>query len=73
MEIVCSDLAEHRRRVESRQTDIDGLKLPTWDDVVSRDFRAWDTERLVIDTARETVEEAVAEILAVVSRGPQTG
>jgi predicted kinase len=37
IEIICSDKDEHKRRVESRITDIKGLKLPTWEDVVSRD------------------------------------
>ena len=30
IEIVCSDQAEHRRRVESRIADIVGHELPTW-------------------------------------------
>ncbi len=29
VEIVCSDIAAHRRRVETRTTDIAGLRLPT--------------------------------------------
>jgi predicted kinase len=68
VEVVCSDADEHRRRVEVREADIPGLKLPSWDDVVARDYRAWDTARLVIDTARLTVDEAVREILSVASR-----
>ena len=50
VEIVCSDVAEHRRRVESRESDIAGHPLPTWQDVVQRDYHAWDRDRLVIDT-----------------------
>ena len=69
VEIVCSDLQEHRRRVESRRTDIPGLKLPGWEDVVARDYRPWDSDRLVIDTARKTVEDAVQEIQAAMLRG----
>src|SRR5438270_897283 len=30
VEVVCSDLIEHRRRVESRAADISGHRLPTW-------------------------------------------
>ena len=30
IEVNCSDLNEHRRRVETRTNDIPGLKLPTW-------------------------------------------
>src|SRR6478736_7214586 len=41
VEIVCSDLEEHRRRVEFREPDIAGHSLPTWSDVTQRDYRAW--------------------------------
>src|SRR5260370_38448155 len=33
IEVKCSDVSEHRRRVETRTTDIPGLNLPTWDEV----------------------------------------
>ena len=67
VEIVCSDATEHRRRVESRAADIDGHRLPTWSDVIERDYRAWNVDRLVIDTARLNVEQSVRTILSVVS------
>jgi predicted kinase len=38
VEIVCSDQAEHRRRVESRTADILGHRLPTWSEVMERDY-----------------------------------
>jgi len=59
VEVVCSDLAEHRRRVESRTPDIEGHELPTWLDVVARDYRPWSRARLVIDTARTDVAASV--------------
>jgi predicted kinase len=64
VEIVCSDAQEHRRRVETRAADIAGHRLPTWPEVVERDYRAWDRPRLVVDTARLNVEECVRMILA---------
>ena len=64
VEIVCSDAGEHRRRVETRATDITGHRLPTWREVVERDYRPWDVERMVIDTARLSVEQSVRAILA---------
>ena len=67
VEIVCSDAAEHRRRVESRRPDIENHTLPTWQDVVDRDYRPWTSERLVIDTARTAVAEAVRIIDARLS------
>jgi predicted kinase len=64
VEIVCADAAEHRRRVESRVADIEGFRLPTWREVQVRDYRAWDGERLVIDTAEMPPAEAAAAIAA---------
>jgi predicted kinase len=66
VEIVCSDAREHRRRVEARVADIAGHTLPTWQEVVERDYRPWDSERIVIDTSRLSVEQSVREILAKV-------
>jgi len=51
IEVVCSDLALHRQRAESRTSDINGLKPPTWDEIVNRDYEPWDREHLVLDTA----------------------
>ena len=65
IEVTCSDVNEHRRRVETRTTDIPGLKLPTWEEVVGREYHPWDRERLVIDTAGRTVEQNVDAIREV--------
>jgi predicted kinase len=62
VEIICSDPAEHRRRVESRAPDIPGHPQPTWQQVVDHDYHAWEGERIVIDTARTAVRESVREI-----------
>ena len=62
VEIVCSDEAEHRRRVELRVADIDGHELPTWNEVVARDYRPWDSPRLLIDSSRMNIQEAVGAI-----------
>ena len=64
IEIVCSDAEEHRRRVESRSPDLAGHIVPTWKDVVERDYRPWDRERLVVDTARLDADECVRLILS---------
>jgi predicted kinase len=69
VEIVCSDAGEHRRRVEARPADIMGHKLPTWQDVIERDYRPWDVDRIVIDTARLSVEQSVRSIRAEVPAG----
>src|SRR5450631_4230483 len=36
VDVVCSDVNEHRRRIASRCSDISGLKLPTWGEVEAR-------------------------------------
>jgi len=64
VEVVCSDRAEHRRRVETRPADIAGLTLPTWDMVQQREYEPWDRPRLVLDTAGRSVASMLAELLA---------
>jgi predicted kinase len=41
VEIVCSDLGEHRGRVEGRAIDVEGLQRPTWQEVLDRDYHPW--------------------------------
>jgi predicted kinase len=56
IEVICSDAAEHRRRVESRSVDLEGHYVPTWADVVEREFEPWQEPRLVVDTSRPLSE-----------------
>ena len=63
IEVVCSDKPEHRRRIEDRQIDIEMLKLPTWQDVLDREYDPWSGDRLIIDTAGQTISESVAILL----------
>jgi predicted kinase len=65
VEVVCSDVHEHRQRVETRVADIAGHLLPSWQDVIGRDYRPWDRERLVIDSARSDVDSSVKAILTL--------
>ncbi|AKN18412.1 AAA family ATPase [Mycobacterium haemophilum] len=62
VELVCSDPNEHRRRVESRTSDIPGLVLPTWQQVVDRTYEPWDRDHLIIDTACSAVTATVERI-----------
>jgi len=64
VEIVCSDIAEHRRRVEQRSVDVPGLVPPTWASVQRHDYAPWTTQRLVIDTATLSAREAAQSILS---------
>jgi predicted kinase len=63
VEIVCSDRAEHRRRVEERRSDIVGLDLPDWKRVQSRDYEDWTGNRVVLDTSKLSVNDCVKEIV----------
>jgi predicted kinase len=62
--LICSDPAEHRRRVETRRADIEGHVQPTWQEVLDREFEPWPDNVLVVDTARQSTDESVAIILA---------
>jgi predicted kinase len=66
IEIICSDTAEHQRRVESRLPDISGLILPSWQDVVSRAYEPWDREPIRLDSAIDTIDRLVDRIEALV-------
>jgi predicted kinase len=68
VEVVCSDPAEHRRRVEERRPDIDGHEIPTWQQVLDREYEPWSEERLVLDTARPN-RDWEAAIDAYLTRG----
>jgi predicted kinase len=59
VETVCSDTIEHRRRVEKRRSDIDGLTLPTWQSVLGHEYSPWAEPHLVIDTALLAPHEAI--------------
>lgn len=62
IEVVCSDPVEHRRRVETREADIPGFRVPSWDDVQQRAYDPWDGPRLVLDTAGRGIADLLAEL-----------
>ncbi|NLF65325.1 MAG: AAA family ATPase [Chloroflexi bacterium] len=62
IEVICSDEAEHRRRVETRAADIPGHTLPSWEQVTNREYEPWDSAQIVIDTAGQTVEQSRAAL-----------
>ena len=72
VETVCSDLIKHQRRIESRLPDIAGHTLPTWQEVRVHEYEPWSRDRLVIDTARLTVAQALSTLteLAASKRRP---
>jgi predicted kinase len=64
IETICSDAQEHRSRIETRASGVPGLVLPTWQDVIDRDYHAWDRDHVTIDTARRSVGACVELIHA---------
>lgn len=64
VEVVCSDADEHRRRIETRVTDIPDLKLPSWDDVLARDYEPWTRTHLVVDTAATDLSKVVENLVS---------
>jgi predicted kinase len=56
IEVICSDRAEHRRRVETRIAPIS----VTWQEVEARDFEPWTGDHIRIDTASQDIEQSLA-------------
>jgi predicted kinase len=63
IETVCPDRAEHRRRVETRVSDLPGWVYPTWGEVeqAARVYQPRTDPRLTLDTTRP-VEESYRAI-----------
>lgn len=68
IEIICSDLAEHRGRAEGRVSDIKGLVQPGWDQITSGLYEPWDREHFVLDSAGTSIDRLVDELEAHVRR-----
>ena len=68
IEVICSDPSEHRKRVETRNSDIDGLSPPSWEDLLARTFEDWTRPHLVLDTANKSVEETTEALLRHLKR-----
>lgn len=62
IELICSDLIEHQKRIETREADIIGHQLPKWQDVKRREYEPW-KPHLVFDTSKHTVDQIVKKIL----------
>lgn len=67
IEICCSDEAEHRSRVETRDGGSQGLYVPSWTEVQNREYEPWQSERIAVDTAGKTIGESFDELMALLS------
>lgn len=65
------DAAEHRRRVEARTPDLSDQVLPTWTDVVSREYERWDEvrdgRRIVVDMTKSP--DAIRRVMVALTDG----
>ncbi len=69
VEVVCSDPALHRQRLESRRdNEVAGAAEPTWESVEARraGFEGWADDRLVVDSV-DPVPDNVRRVLAYVT------
>lgn len=73
IEVICSDPTEHRRRVEFRRADTNQREgkwqPPDWTQVQqsAAGYEAWQSPRLVLDTAQGTPEENLGALLRMLS------
>ncbi len=64
VEVTCTDLAEHERRVTGRHQDVSSHRAswtpPTWEQVQAgrASYQPWHQDRLVCDTASRSPEDA---------------
>ncbi|MDA0150201.1 AAA family ATPase [Vibrio sp. LaRot3] len=63
IEVSCSDMLEHQHRVENRVNEVANLQLPTWQQVLDREYHPWSGEVIRIDTAGQTIEASFCELL----------
>ena len=67
IEVICSDSRKHRARVETRKPDIFGLRLPSWEQVITREYHPWNREHIVVDTARQSLEQNIKTLREALS------
>jgi predicted kinase len=68
-EVRCSDLAEHRRRVQDREPEMPGHGVPTWEQVLRRRYEPWPPElsgRCIIDN----IGDPAGHVARIVTRLP---
>lgn len=63
IEVICSNKVEHQERAESRISDLQNFNLPTWQNILSRKYEPKKEHRIIIDTANNSVDQSVAELL----------
>lgn len=62
VELGCSDRALHASRVGDRETDMPGLTVPTWQQVVDREYHPWSPD-IRLDTAATSPDELADTVI----------
>lgn len=63
VEIICSEEAEHRRRIETRVSTVSGLRLPTWTEVKNREYDPWTRDRIIIETSGKSETDCFDDLV----------
>jgi predicted kinase len=62
VEVICSDENEHKRRAETRSSDVEGLVKPAWTAINAREYEPWVRQPLVIDSTTTSPDRAAQKI-----------
>lgn len=68
IELICTDKQKHQHRIENREADLTGHRLPTWQDVLKRDYEPWERKTLTIDTSTYSIAESVKFIIEYITQ-----
>lgn len=70
IEVMCSDQAIHRKRIEARVRGIAGMSELTWAHVQDRihEFEPWSDDRLTLDSSGTAPDTLVARAIEYVSK-----
>jgi predicted kinase len=65
IECICTNEAVHRRRIDARVRNIEGMPEITWTRVLQRraEYETWTDQRLTLDTSAKSAQQLLAEAL----------
>ncbi|QKW21213.1 ATP-binding protein [Kitasatospora sp. NA04385] len=75
VEVVCSDPAVHRQRLEGRSRGIEGFAEPAWESVERQrtEFAPWTDERLVLDSVVDLPRNIATALAHLPRLSPPSG
>lgn len=68
-ELKIKDAMTHKSRVENRVSDIPGLKVPSWEDVLKREYEPWDSrlDGKCYEIYTDDMEKALDQCLGIIT------